>query len=101
MISIFKVEVRAECYEVRGFTLKFLNLRIEMISDVCLENSNVTEQYYAFKLLIFKIWYIGIRTALLESDDHTCPTCHQNDVSPDALIANKFLRQVAVFLFLL
>ncbi|XP_007652789.1 E3 ubiquitin-protein ligase RBBP6 isoform X5 [Cricetulus griseus] len=35
-----------------------------------------------------------IRTALLESDDHTCPTCNQNDVSPDALIANKFLRQV-------
>ncbi|XP_044539592.1 E3 ubiquitin-protein ligase RBBP6-like [Gracilinanus agilis] len=34
-----------------------------------------------------------IRTALLESDEHRCPTCHQNDVSPDALIANKFLRQ--------
>lgn len=33
----------------------------------------------------------------MESDDHTCPTCHQNDVSPDALIANKFLRQVAMF----
>ncbi|XP_056677006.1 E3 ubiquitin-protein ligase RBBP6-like [Monodelphis domestica] len=33
-----------------------------------------------------------IRTALLESDEHTCPTCHQNDVSPDALVANKFLR---------
>lgn len=34
-----------------------------------------------------------IRTALLESEDHTCPTCHQHDVSPDALIANKFMRQ--------
>uniref|UniRef100_A0A803TRV2 RB binding protein 6, ubiquitin ligase n=1 Tax=Anolis carolinensis TaxID=28377 RepID=A0A803TRV2_ANOCA len=34
-----------------------------------------------------------IRTALLESEEHTCPTCHQIDVSPDALIANKFLRQ--------
>jgi hypothetical protein len=46
--------------------------------------------------LVFNILsYIGIRTALLESDEHTCPTCHQNDVSPDALIANKFLRQVA------
>lgn len=51
-------------------------------------------------LLIFKILYIGIRTALLESDEHTCPTCHQNDVSPDALIANKFLRQVAIFVSL-
>lgn len=34
-----------------------------------------------------------IRTALLESDEHTCPTCHQNHVSPDALVANKVLRQ--------
>lgn len=37
-----------------------------------------------------------IRTALLESEDHTCPTCHQHDVSPDALIANKFLRQAVI-----
>ncbi|KAM6225517.1 LOW QUALITY PROTEIN: E3 ubiquitin-protein ligase RBBP6-like [Spheniscus humboldti] len=34
-----------------------------------------------------------IRTALLESEAHTCPLCHQTEVSPDALIANKFLRQ--------
>ncbi|KAM7324665.1 hypothetical protein ACRRTK_016970 [Alexandromys fortis] len=34
-----------------------------------------------------------IRTALLESDEHTCPACHQDDVSPDALVANKSLRQ--------
>uniref|UniRef100_UPI00359014E9 E3 ubiquitin-protein ligase RBBP6 isoform X2 n=1 Tax=Myxine glutinosa TaxID=7769 RepID=UPI00359014E9 len=34
-----------------------------------------------------------IRTALLDSEDHTCPTCHQCDVSPDALISNKVLRQ--------
>ncbi|NXK16750.1 RBBP6 ligase, partial [Arenaria interpres] len=35
-----------------------------------------------------------IRTALLESEEHACPTCHQTGVSPDALIANKFLRKV-------
>ncbi|XP_063760064.1 E3 ubiquitin-protein ligase RBBP6-like isoform X2 [Eleginops maclovinus] len=34
-----------------------------------------------------------IRSALLDSDDHVCPTCSQSDVSPDNLIANKFLRQ--------
>ncbi|MED6268013.1 hypothetical protein CHARACLAT_017935, partial [Characodon lateralis] len=34
-----------------------------------------------------------IRTTLLESEDHLCPTCGQSDVSPDTLIANKFLRQ--------
>ncbi|KAK1199442.1 RBBP6 ligase, partial [Pygoscelis papua] len=35
-----------------------------------------------------------IRTALLESEEYTCPTCHQTEVSPDALVANKFPRQV-------
>uniref|UniRef100_A0A673ZX94 E3 ubiquitin-protein ligase RBBP6-like n=1 Tax=Salmo trutta TaxID=8032 RepID=A0A673ZX94_SALTR len=35
-----------------------------------------------------------IRTSLLDSEEHTCFTCKQSDVSPDALIANKFLRQV-------
>ncbi|XP_072705289.1 E3 ubiquitin-protein ligase RBBP6-like [Ciconia boyciana] len=34
-----------------------------------------------------------IRTPLLASEEHTCPTCHQTDVSPDALIANKALRK--------
>ncbi|XP_061567867.1 E3 ubiquitin-protein ligase RBBP6-like isoform X2 [Cololabis saira] len=34
-----------------------------------------------------------IRTALLDSEDHVCPTCGQAEVSPDTLIANKFLRQ--------
>ncbi|XP_056204954.1 E3 ubiquitin-protein ligase RBBP6-like [Falco biarmicus] len=34
-----------------------------------------------------------IRTALLESEEHTCPACHQTGVSPDALVANNFLRQ--------
>nr|XP_043883662.1 E3 ubiquitin-protein ligase RBBP6-like [Solea senegalensis] len=34
-----------------------------------------------------------IRTALLDSEEHICFTCKQSDVSPDNLIANKFLRQ--------
>uniref|UniRef100_A0A3Q3JZ25 Retinoblastoma binding protein 6 n=1 Tax=Monopterus albus TaxID=43700 RepID=A0A3Q3JZ25_MONAL len=34
-----------------------------------------------------------IRTALLDSEEHVCPTCSQSNVSPDTLIANKFLRQ--------
>uniref|UniRef100_A0A8K9XB70 CCHC-type domain-containing protein n=1 Tax=Oncorhynchus mykiss TaxID=8022 RepID=A0A8K9XB70_ONCMY len=37
-----------------------------------------------------------IRTNLLDSEEHTCFTCKQSDVSPDALIANKFLRQVHI-----
>ncbi|XP_049924463.1 E3 ubiquitin-protein ligase RBBP6-like isoform X3 [Epinephelus moara] len=34
-----------------------------------------------------------IRTTLLDSEEHVCPTCSQSEVSPDSLIANKFLRQ--------
>ncbi|KAM6395600.1 E3 ubiquitin-protein ligase RBBP6-like [Rhynochetos jubatus] len=34
-----------------------------------------------------------VRTALLESEEHRCPTCHQTKVSPDALVANKSLRK--------
>ncbi|XP_061882581.1 E3 ubiquitin-protein ligase RBBP6-like [Entelurus aequoreus] len=34
-----------------------------------------------------------IRTTLLDSEEHICYTCKQSDVSPDNLIANKFLRQ--------
>ncbi|XP_061224913.1 E3 ubiquitin-protein ligase RBBP6-like isoform X2 [Neopsephotus bourkii] len=34
-----------------------------------------------------------IRTALLESEEYTCPACHQTDVPPDALFANQSLRQ--------
>uniref|UniRef100_A0A8C6NI97 RBBP6 ligase n=1 Tax=Nothobranchius furzeri TaxID=105023 RepID=A0A8C6NI97_NOTFU len=37
-----------------------------------------------------------IRSALLDSEDHVCPTCGQSDVSPDTLVANRFLRQVCV-----
>ncbi|XP_057190322.1 E3 ubiquitin-protein ligase RBBP6-like [Triplophysa rosa] len=34
-----------------------------------------------------------IRTCLLDSDEHVCPTCKQSCVSPDALNINMFLRQ--------
>uniref|UniRef100_A0A8C4SW61 RING-type domain-containing protein n=1 Tax=Erpetoichthys calabaricus TaxID=27687 RepID=A0A8C4SW61_ERPCA len=35
-----------------------------------------------------------IRSLLLDSDTHTCPTCHQSEVSPDSLVAKTLLRQV-------
>lgn len=34
----------------------------------------------------------GIRTLLLESEYHECPTCHEVNVSPDTLIPNRYLR---------
>ncbi|XP_066566431.1 E3 ubiquitin-protein ligase RBBP6-like [Amia ocellicauda] len=39
-----------------------------------------------------------IRTCLLDSDEHECPTCHKLGVSPDSLEANQFLRKVGLFL---
>jgi len=35
---------------------------------------------------------IGIRTALLESAEHQCPSCETPGQSPDVLIPNKYLR---------
>ena len=40
----------------------------------------------------------GIRTFLLESEDHECPDCNDKDNSPETLIPNRFLRNaVATF----
>lgn len=38
------------------------------------------------------VCYAGIRNTLLQSDNHTCPSCNQDDSSPDKLVANQFLR---------
>ena len=38
------------------------------------------------------MYIIGVRSVLLDTDDHTCPGCHESDQSPASLIANKFLR---------
>lgn len=35
---------------------------------------------------------LGIRTLLLDSEDHECPDCNEKDVSPDSLIPNRYLR---------
>ena len=35
----------------------------------------------------------GIRNYLLEDEDHKCPTCHEENVSPDKLIINQSVRQ--------
>jgi hypothetical protein len=37
-------------------------------------------------------YYLGIRSILLESENHECPTCHETSVSPDTLIPNRYLR---------
>jgi len=35
---------------------------------------------------------VGIRMALMESDEHNCPSCETPGQSPDVLIPNKYLR---------
>lgn len=38
----------------------------------------------------------GVRNALLDSEEHECPSCHELDVSPDKLISNNLLRQAVI-----
>lgn len=35
---------------------------------------------------------LGVRTALLESEDNECPDCSEKGSSPGSLIPNRFLR---------
>lgn len=35
---------------------------------------------------------LGVRTALLESEDNECPDCQEKGTSPASLIPNRFLR---------
>lgn len=49
-----------------------------------------------FKMFKFKIQLfhsiLGVRTALLESEDNECPDCNEKGSSPGSLIPNRFLR---------
>lgn len=38
----------------------------------------------------------GIRTFLLDSEEHECPDCNERDVSPETLIPNRFLRNAVM-----
>lgn len=37
--------------------------------------------------------FLGVRTALLESEDNECPDCQEKGTSPASLIPNRFLRR--------
>lgn len=45
---------------------------------------------------IYIFCLIGIRTFLLESEEHECPDCNEKDVSPETLIPNRFLRNAVM-----
>lgn len=36
--------------------------------------------------------FIGVRNALLDSEDNECPDCKEKGSSPGSLIPNRFLR---------
>lgn len=38
------------------------------------------------------MFFLGVRTALLESEDNECPDCNEKGSSPGSLIPNRFLR---------
>lgn len=39
------------------------------------------------------MFFLGVRTALLESEDNECPDCQEKGTSPASLIPNRFLRR--------
>ena len=41
---------------------------------------------------MYQLLVTGIRETLLDTEDHVCPSCKESSISPDGLIANKFLR---------
>ncbi len=41
---------------------------------------------------MYQLLVAGIREALLDTEDHVCPSCKESSISPDGLISNKFLR---------
>ncbi|NWU73344.1 RBBP6 ligase, partial [Pterocles burchelli] len=63
---------------------------------LCLTRKEVMTDTVVIPCCAVTVTSVSIRTALLECEEHTCPTCHQTDVSPDALIANKFLCKVTM-----
>lgn len=48
-------------------------------------NLNFTKSIYYLSIL-------GIRNALLESEENECPDCHGKEISPETLIPNRYLR---------
>jgi E3 ubiquitin-protein ligase RBBP6 len=43
-------------------------------------------------MIDFVLFFSGVRTALLESEDNECPECKEKGTSPGSLIPNRFLR---------
>lgn len=52
--------------------------------------------YYQFLMHFYNMCITGIRTFLLESEEHECPDCNEKDVSPETLIPNRFLRNAVM-----
>jgi len=48
----------------------------------------ISRQVYNRTFLFFP----GIRTSLLDSDEQECPACHEKEISPDTLIPSRYLR---------
>lgn len=44
------------------------------------------------QILFICIINLGIRNALLESEENECPDCHGKEISPETLIPNRYLR---------
>jgi hypothetical protein len=71
----------------------YLNVEVPFICETVIY---ICIRLARFCLVYCVMWrrslFVGIRTVLLESEDHECPDCKEKDVSPDTLIPNRFLR---------
>lgn len=47
---------------------------------------------YSAIIKYFSNYKLGVRTALLESEDNECPDCNEKGSSPGSLIPSRFLR---------
>ena len=51
---------------------------------------------YVYRKSFVMVTIAGIRNALLESEEHQCPACGKNDVSPNSIIQNNALRSAVL-----
>lgn len=69
------------------------------MTNVNLSSFNYQYFYIVYKVIFTSVSFFcitGIRTFLLESEEHECPDCNEKDVSPETLIPNRFLRNAVM-----
>lgn len=61
-------------------------------TSFCDECKNFIFCELKLKYIFVYLSILGIRNALLESEENECPDCHGKEISPETLIPNRYLR---------